>query len=567
MSSIKSSVKKTLFPLVREKTLVDRADTVTFTVFLDPKSKEDKMKTTAPKFETGSVEDWLEWRKHVEGVIRDKGFSQEPKKKMQVVRLLLKGSALEDFDLIFEALKPDSNDVKETEDNYLELMKLLTLKYVPVKCAHRTRTFLREVKKPRNMSVEAFKTRIIKINGYLAYMPDYKGLNQPLTDDEIQLLFEGAMPRSWRSAIAKTGHHEDMDLLDSFQYMKMMEDEEMEDMQPKLGKTSTGGKVRSSNKSTRGSGSKQGGNKSSKSAESNSNSSASSSGGSSNKNQPAARRSARAKGPYCATCKTNEHGWHECQHNPKNQKKGNDANAISEKLKPADDKKNSKKAKSNESDSESTDSEAYLIEDAFAIDDPNSEEVHEVGQEPEPSILEPMFFFVSDDDVGNPNAVAIPVSLSELMNAPDAELYVKEKLAARTMAKEEVVDSEQTKAIEQVDEIPIIDGGDQKPAATDKECNIVTRNFAKAAEAKDEDDAIDPAKPPACYLKLALSQGAEGGQRKYKVVNALVDSGSAGTFIKRSVVPSQARVRDGEKKDWATEAGTFTTDKKATILF
>ena len=224
MSLKKVPTKKTLFALTRELTLMDSAETVTFSVYLDPVAKEDKVKLYAPKFESGSVEDWLEWRKHFEMIVAQKELSGEPRKKMKLLRMLLAGSALEDFEAEYINLPGMTQAEKETEANYVELMKKLTAKYIPPKHAHRTRAFMREVKKPRSMTVEDFKTRLTTINGYLKYMPDYKGLNSPLDVGELQLLFEQAMPKVWQESIAKTGRHEEMTMMDSLQYMKMMED-------------------------------------------------------------------------------------------------------------------------------------------------------------------------------------------------------------------------------------------------------------------------------------------------------------------------------------------------------
>ena len=58
-----------LFPLTREQTLMERAESVTFTVYLDDQ-KEDKVKISAPVFLDSLIKDYFKWRKALSQVIQ-----------------------------------------------------------------------------------------------------------------------------------------------------------------------------------------------------------------------------------------------------------------------------------------------------------------------------------------------------------------------------------------------------------------------------------------------------------------------------------------------------------------
>ena len=68
----------TPFSMVRSERLIDTAETIQFTVYLD-EERTDKMKMYVLVFEGGSIEDWLEWRKSFGRLILQKEISDPPK--------------------------------------------------------------------------------------------------------------------------------------------------------------------------------------------------------------------------------------------------------------------------------------------------------------------------------------------------------------------------------------------------------------------------------------------------------------------------------------------------------
>jgi hypothetical protein len=188
------------------------------------------------------------------------------------------------------------------------------------------------------MLVEDFKTRMKEINEYLDVMPDYRGENESLTKEELQIIFENAMSKSWKDSMSKTGRSEEMEFNDVVTYMKMMEDLEGETEIPSrkpLSHNNDSRNNRSSNRSNRGNGrsgvSGGGGSGGGGSGgqypcgprpSGNQGSGGKGNDGSGGNGNTGYRRtsSSRIRRSYCATCKTNQHGWNKCEHNPKNQK-------------------------------------------------------------------------------------------------------------------------------------------------------------------------------------------------------------------------------------------------------
>ncbi|MGH7954863.1 MAG: hypothetical protein ACREOZ_02765, partial [Gloeomargaritales cyanobacterium] len=57
--------------------------------------------------------------------------------------------------------------------------------------------YLRKVRKPRTLKVQAFQARIMAINAFIPYMTNGEE-NQKLTDNEIKQIIENGVPISWR---------------------------------------------------------------------------------------------------------------------------------------------------------------------------------------------------------------------------------------------------------------------------------------------------------------------------------------------------------------------------------
>ena len=220
--------KSLLFPLERKSDFLDNADTVAFTVFLD-EERTDKMKFYAPIFREGTIEDWLEWITQLKMTFRQKSLGDDDSsKKFKLLKMLLAGQALVDYERLVDELLELDEDALDDNGNFTDVLDALTEKRIPENYSHQTREFLRSVKKPHDLSVEAFHSRILTINKYLEHMPEYRGLNDPLSNDALQTIFEDAMPTKWKVALTRTGRHSSMTFLDVVGYMRTMENLELE---------------------------------------------------------------------------------------------------------------------------------------------------------------------------------------------------------------------------------------------------------------------------------------------------------------------------------------------------
>jgi len=112
------------------------------------------------------------------------------------------------------------------EDNFKQSLDHLTEKLYSKQLAYKTRDFLRRVRKPKEVDVETFHLQLVTIKNFLAYMPEFKqkGLNKPMSEEELSLIFQYAMPVEWQGALVKTGREMDMEPKEIIEYMKTMED-------------------------------------------------------------------------------------------------------------------------------------------------------------------------------------------------------------------------------------------------------------------------------------------------------------------------------------------------------
>ncbi|MGH7954690.1 MAG: hypothetical protein ACREOZ_01890 [Gloeomargaritales cyanobacterium] len=60
-----------------------------------------------------------------------------------------------------------------------------------------TLEYLRQVRKPRSMTVQTYQARIMTINAFVPYMPN-GNVDQKLGDEEIKQVIENGVTVAWR---------------------------------------------------------------------------------------------------------------------------------------------------------------------------------------------------------------------------------------------------------------------------------------------------------------------------------------------------------------------------------
>ena len=334
-----------------------KADKVAFTVRLDPDNDDDKFKFYVRSFETGDSEDWLEFRKDFARLVSLKDIGDNGPSLFRHIRAVLIGDAVAQFELLAD------DQEEETPEAFAEVLATLTTEYVPTRTAQRLKRYLRDVRKPSNLTVAQFVARLKLLNSYLPFMPTLNaGDNDTLNEAELQIILEHAVPGSWRHQLVVSGRYKDMDFNDVVAYFKTLENLEEES-----GRGTTASRIRGGGNAQgagRNNNTKNGGN--GRSSQSNANhNNRNRQGGGGNGGQ--SRRSQRNKGPWCPVHKTTSHSWDQCYSNPKNQKARPSAKAeanVIEKSAPSEDHESRKGSRKEEIVDSGTDDdydEAYVI--------------------------------------------------------------------------------------------------------------------------------------------------------------------------------------------------------------
>jgi len=152
---------------LKVETLVDDEDLkdrVSFNIVLDSATPDDKIKLSIAKYGSGSAEDWLKFLSDVKKVSQAKQWENKPQQLHAMYGLLLKGQA--------EALYARHIGTASllTVQVISNAIVEMTREYLPIDCAKNTARYLQSIKKPYDMSIESFYTRVKTIDSYLPLM-------------------------------------------------------------------------------------------------------------------------------------------------------------------------------------------------------------------------------------------------------------------------------------------------------------------------------------------------------------------------------------------------------------
>ena len=136
---------------VNEEDLKDR---VSFNIVLDSTFPDNKVKVSIPKYGSGSAEDWLKFLADVKNVVQAKQWSVKPQQLHSMYGLLLKDQAKALYTRHTSGVATLS--VQAINDAITEM----TREYLPIDCAKNTSRYLLSLKKPYDMTIESFYTRV-----------------------------------------------------------------------------------------------------------------------------------------------------------------------------------------------------------------------------------------------------------------------------------------------------------------------------------------------------------------------------------------------------------------------
>ncbi|MGH3053509.1 MAG: hypothetical protein ACRDL7_00850 [Gaiellaceae bacterium] len=188
------------------------ASYLTFDIRLGPGTGANvsKYRSRVKKYTGGTKEEWLKWREEVSTLVTDVPLST-PDAVHRAVKGLLRGDALARYTRVIAALQdpPTLDDINNRlDDMTMELMSIDSIRL--------TLEYLRQVRKPRTMSVQDFLARIVEINSKIPFMPG--GIvEDKLNDEQLKQIIENGVPVAWRRQ-QRSAHLISFDLQETVSY-------------------------------------------------------------------------------------------------------------------------------------------------------------------------------------------------------------------------------------------------------------------------------------------------------------------------------------------------------------
>jgi len=214
-------MKLTAAITLREESTTDEdagRDKISFNILLDPTDKDDKVKVSIFKFGSGTAEDWIKFLLQAQKVAEAKEWSNKPQQLHAMYRLLFKGEA----EALYIRLTGGQSVTTPTVVIIKEAIDKMTRQYLPIDCAKNTVRYLQQVRKPYEMSVESFYTRIKTIDSYLNHMPP--PMNNSLGMEQLRAIVENSVPSEWaRSLHERETLGQQTDMATMIQYFKVLE--------------------------------------------------------------------------------------------------------------------------------------------------------------------------------------------------------------------------------------------------------------------------------------------------------------------------------------------------------
>ena len=196
-----------------------------------------------PYFGTGTPEEWLIFVDRLWKGITGQNITSGPARFQQAERSL-KGECLATFKL------KSTRFAQRTVPNFEVILNQMTSHIFPVNAYREQKRYLRRyVKKPKDLSVRDFISRVQELNNYLDKFPtDVEGvMGTRLPDDELKEIIYHAIPNSWRKQMTLQGfNYPTEDIVEMIRFCE----QRLEAMEPKAEISAKKKKSKSSGKKT-----------------------------------------------------------------------------------------------------------------------------------------------------------------------------------------------------------------------------------------------------------------------------------------------------------------------------
>ena len=187
-------------PLIRGKGEIESKNRINL---FELKSNPDQENSSTYKkgvraFRTGSVEEFLEWKRDLDAVIAGQSISTVAG-KFAITKRLLEGEPLTHF----------TNAValygETTQTHYNKCMNDLFANVIPKRAARLQRRFMKHVmRKPREWKMRDYVARVKELNSFIKMFPP-SNKDESMSDTDILKILEMSVPNSWLGEFAKAG--------------------------------------------------------------------------------------------------------------------------------------------------------------------------------------------------------------------------------------------------------------------------------------------------------------------------------------------------------------------------
>jgi hypothetical protein len=161
-----------------------------------------------PYFRTGTCEELLDFIEKVRDVFVGQNMTTG-KQKFAFIRSVLKSEAIatwNDAAIKQENLAKIADRDIESEEDLEKCFQALVIDVFPRNALTiQTRYMRRFVRKPRDMTVRTFKTRLLEMNSQLAHFPPQFSVEQKLGVDELSDILQTGIPKSWQREMVNQG--------------------------------------------------------------------------------------------------------------------------------------------------------------------------------------------------------------------------------------------------------------------------------------------------------------------------------------------------------------------------
>jgi hypothetical protein len=156
-----------------------------------------------PFFKDGGCEQFLEFIDKVKMVFVGQNLMKAPQ-KFAFVRTVLKGDALAHFEQACASAGSPAGS--ETDATFQQCLNSLTTHVFPQRALRIQKRYMRRyMRKPREMKMRHFRSRVVEMNNYLARFPAKFNESQKLDDEELMDLLEFAIPNGWQREMVLQG--------------------------------------------------------------------------------------------------------------------------------------------------------------------------------------------------------------------------------------------------------------------------------------------------------------------------------------------------------------------------